>query len=284
MNESIPMGMSGQDEPEYVRDTRDLIEALTKRSAGLAGVLATYKKILKGRTEDAAAMVGWIESVAAATAGFPDLEQKRIALLDRWRSVASQEFLKIEADLRDACRTRGWQIDGQWPDLYVERAILVHVDEKARGASIGHAHLRSVTISAIVKALEVQVPTLIPRTFSPEGFITELLGAYDELSNGRGGQQKILDVYRVFVIRSQSTRFWHDAHATAFTPIGVDQFRARMARALGAGATTAPDGRQLRLLPPLDPKDALFIHQPSEGRFAFVGRIEFLADTRAAGL
>jgi hypothetical protein len=285
MKESAPMRVSEQDEPEYVIHTRELIETLTKRSVGLAGVLRICKRILKGRTEDAAAMVGWLESVAPATADLPDLEQRRVLLLDQWRSAASQEFLKIEADLRDACRTRGWQIDGQWPDLYVERGILVHVNEKERGATVGHTRLRSATISAIVKTLEVQVPTLIPRTFSPEGFITELVGAYDELSNGRGGQQKMLDVYRVLVIRSQSTRFWRDAHASAFTPLGVDQFRARMARALAAGATTAPDGRQLRLLPPLDPKDALFMHQPAEGRFAFVGRIEFVGgDTQGAGL
>ena len=126
---------------------------------------------------------------------------------------------------------------------------------------------------------------LIPRTFSPGGFIAELVAAYDDVSSGRGGQQRMLDVYRVFVIRSQSPRFWRDAHASAFTPIGVDQFRARMARALAAGATTALDGRQLRLLPPLDPKDALFMHQPAEGRFAFVGRIEFVGgDTQGAGL
>jgi len=284
MKESVPTSENGEDQPEYVMHTRAWIEALTQRSVGPVDVLRIAKKILKGRPEDAAAMVGWLESVAPAAADSPDLEQKRVLLLDQWRSAASQEFLKIEADLRDACRTRGWQIDGQWPDLYVERGILVHVEEKERRATVGHTRLRSATISGIVKTLEVKVPTLIPRTFSPEGFIQELVSAYDEVSNGRGGQQKMLDVYRVFVIRSQSKRFWGDAHAGAFTPIGLDQFRARMTRALGAGATTAPDGRELRLLPPLDPKDALFIHQPSEGRFAFVGRIEFVADKRGAGL
>src|SRR5206468_8636527 len=51
-----------------------------------------------------------------------------------------------------------------------------------------------------------QVSSLIPRTFSPGGFIAELVAAYDDVSNGRGGQQRMLDVYRVFVIRSQSPR------------------------------------------------------------------------------
>jgi hypothetical protein len=285
MTDSAPTKTSEQDEPDYVIQTREWMDALTKRSTGHADMSRIYKKILRGRTADSAAMVGWLEAIAPVTADLPDLEPSRVLLVARWRSAASQEFLKIEADLRDACRARGWQIDGQWPDLYVERGILVHVDEKERVASVGHTRLRSATIAAIVKALVVQVSTLIPRTFSPGGFIAELVAAYDDVSNGRGGQQRMLDVYRVFVIRSQSPRFWRDAHTSAFTPIGVDQFRARMARALAAGATTGPDGRQLRLLPPLDPKDALFMHQPAEGRFAFVGRIEFVGgDTQGAGL
>jgi hypothetical protein len=284
MSDCVPLKTSEQASPEYIIQTQEWIEALTKRSTALAGMSRLCKKILKGRAEDAAAMVGWLESVAPATAGLPDLEQSRVLLLDKWKSAASQEFLKIEADLREAGRARGWQIDGQWPDLYVERGILVHVDERARVASVGHSRLRSATVSAIVKALVVQVSTLIPRAFSPPGFIAELVGAYDEVSSGLGGQLAILDVYRVFVIRSQSSKFWRDAHASAFTPISVDQFRSRMARSLAAGATTAPDGRQLRLLPPLDPKDALFIHQPAEGRFAFVGRIEFVGEKRDASL
>ena len=45
---------------------------------------------------------------------------------------------------------------------------------------------------------------------------------------------------------------------------------------LEAGVSTDKNGRELRLIPPLNPKDALFIYQPAERRFGFVGRIEFV--------
>ena len=57
--------------------------------------------------------------------------------------------------------------------------------------------------------------------------------------------------------------------------LSADQFRARLSASLESGVRSAPDGRELRLLPPIDPKDAMFIYQPAERRFGFVGRIEF---------
>jgi hypothetical protein len=59
--------------------------------------------------------------------------------------------------------------------------------------------------------------------------------------------------------------------------MSMDQFRARLSRALEKTAITTPDGRELRLLPPIDPKHAVFLYQPAEGRFGFVGRIEFVS-------
>jgi hypothetical protein len=59
--------------------------------------------------------------------------------------------------------------------------------------------------------------------------------------------------------------------------MSMDQFRARLSRALEKAAITTPDGRELRLLPPIDPKHAVFLYQPAEERFGFVGRIEFVS-------
>jgi hypothetical protein len=275
MKEPTQVRPSDQDEQDLVVRTDKFIESLTERLTVLATAQRAAKRGFRGRASDAATVVRWLESVVPATADLPELEDRRSSLLDAWKSVATQQFLEIEAELRDACRAEGWQVDGQWPDLYVEYGIRIHLEEKDRSASVGHERLRLATPTAILAALRLQVPALVPKTFTPAGFIIELARAYDELSNGLGGQQRLLDVYRVFVIRSQVTRFWRNARADLFTAIDVDQFRARIARTLIAGATKVPDGRELRLLPPLDSKDAVFIHQPSEGRYAFVGRIEF---------
>jgi hypothetical protein len=37
------------------------------------------------------------------------------------------------------------------------------------------------------------------------------------------------------------------------------------------------DGRELRLIPPIEPSDSIYLYQPSERRFGYVGRIEFAA-------
>src|SRR5207249_10994073 len=117
---------------------------------------------------------------------------------------------------------------------------------------------------------------LIPSSCTAPRFIESLADAYDDVG-GRGAKQvPILDVYRSLVILSQTSRFWRDARGSNFSGLSADQFRARLSKTLEAGITRAPDGRELRLLPPLNPRDALFIFQPSEGRFGYVGRLEFV--------
>jgi hypothetical protein len=86
----------------------------------------------------------------------------------------------------------------------------------------------------------------------------------------------ILDVYREVVIQQQSPRFWRDADPQLFVAIGADQFRARLSKMMEIGVTETSDGRSLRLLPPLNPKDGLFMFLPTESRFAYVGRVEFI--------
>jgi hypothetical protein len=119
------------------------------------------------------------------------------------------------------------------------------------------------------------VPELVPKDFSPGRFAESLLRAWEAATGSKGGQAPILEVYRWAVIHAQTPKFWRDAKPASFTPLSTDQFRARLAKILESGIT-AIRGRELRLLPPLDPKDAVFVYQPSEARFGYVGRIEFL--------
>src|SRR5689334_10133736 len=54
------------------------------------------------------------------------------ALEASWISRIEREFLELEAATREALRIRGWQVEGQWPKLYVERAIAVEFDDRNR--------------------------------------------------------------------------------------------------------------------------------------------------------
>ena len=103
----------------------------------------------------------------------------------------------------------------------------------------------------------------------------KMVEAYDAASAAaKSPNIAILELYRELVIRTQSPRFWRDASSSSFSPLTIAQFRAQFSRMLEAGVSAAPDGRELRLLPPLDPKDAVFMYQPAERRFGFVGRVE----------
>src|SRR5262249_28835784 len=111
--------------------------------------------------------------------------------------------------------------------------------------------------------------------FSAGTVPSQLAAAYQDSRGGRT-QVPVFEGYRWFIIRSQRQQFLRDARVSLFTPLTADQFRAGLTRALGEGATETTDGRALRLLPPLDPKDAIFVYQPAEQRFGFVGRLEFV--------
>jgi hypothetical protein len=188
----------------------------------------------------------------------------------------AQELMELESSLRAACRDRGWRVEGSWPLLFIERGPSVEIDEAGRSVTVGGTKIAGCNLGAIVAALAPIIDELFERKFTSEQFAKDLSMAYDQLAS-RAAQVPIFDVYRMFVTRAQSLRFWRDARASAFRGISTDQFRSRISRMLEEGAGQAPDGRELRFLPPLDPADGIFIYQPSERRFGWVGRLEFVS-------
>lgn len=188
---------------------------------------------------------------------------------------ADRQFLELESAIREACSKRGWRVDSQWPTLYVERAVVIEISDANRTASVAGKKMPMASAEAIMAALDPLVRGLLPKGFSPQDFMRDLAAAYDS-TRGNSSQLPVFDVYRGLVVHSQGARFWRDARAETFTGFSADQFRARLTAALESGITSAPDDRELRLLPPLNPKDGLFVFQPAESRYGFVGRIEFV--------
>ncbi len=199
------------------------------------------------------------------------------ALRDKARGAtedAERQFLELEATVRERCGARGWKVDGQWPTLHVERAVTVEFDSKNRTIAVAGKRVPGSSAGAVVMALEPIVDRLLPKGFSPKVFLEDLVASYDAVTGG-ARQASILEVYRELVVRSQDSRFWRDARSETFRGMSADQFRARLARALEDNILTTTDGRGLRVLPPLNAKDGMFIYQPAESRFGFVGRIDF---------
>jgi hypothetical protein len=247
---------------------------LATRASALSKLMRAHRRSRNHDGYDPEAVARWLETAREVTANWADLETIRVGLLESWHRALSLSLLQLESELRQSCGAKGWRLDGQWPEFVVEYGISVHVDEKERVAIVGSVRCPANT-TAITRVLQGQVDALIPKNFSAQRFMGALLRAYQAASESRRGQAPVLDVYRSFVIQSQSPKFWRDAKSELFTPVSTDQFRARLSTTLEKGVTRA-DGHELRLLPPLDPKDALFVYQPAERRFGYVGRIEFV--------
>lgn len=241
-------------------------------------VTRLVKDLRGGREEDewdALALAQALESAEKAWAWGGDVGSMIATTHARVDRDASSAILQLESQLRDLCTRRSWRVDGQWPKLYVERAIQVLVDETRRSISIRGRKLKTSGARAIERTLDKEIKELIPHGFDPQKFMGELSRAYDAACSGRGGATPVLRVYREMVLLTQSSSLWRDARAGSFRELTADQFRARLSASLESGIRLDPDGRELRLLPPIDPKDAMFVYQPAERRFGFVGRIEF---------
>jgi hypothetical protein len=191
--------------------------------------------------------------------------------------LADATFAELDADLRDALRAGRWRCDGQWPKFFVERAIEVVVDEKDRSAAVGGRKTASPSVESIIGALAPLVATLLPKGFDPEEFIEHLAAAFDVARAG-GSTAAIFDVYRAYVMGQQKPKFWRNANNDNFSGVSTEQFRARLTKTLDANLLITRNRRSLRLVSPLDPKDGLFVYQPAEKRFAFVGRVEFVQE------
>jgi hypothetical protein len=190
-----------------------------------------------------------------------------------------RKLSELEADIGDLARTSGWRLEGIWPTFQVERGIELRVEATKRIVRVAGQAIDATDIDAIGDAIRLAIRDLVPKGFSAHDMLEQLRRSHVAL-RPEGGQIPILELYGRFVMDVQTQRFWKDARSDRFIGLSVDQFRARLSRMLEDGATVARDGSELRMLPPLDPKDALFVYQPGEGRFGYVGRIEFVVRGR----
>jgi hypothetical protein len=264
-------------EKKEIPQEQQLVDELARIAGSLAKSLAQIRQTLVSRD-------GWSAARAACGSLSTDLRalsviEGAVGMLDQLLSQgADREFLELEANLREQFAKLGWKLDGHWPKLFIERAIPLEFFEKDRTAFVGVSRIEHPSVSLIVSMVRPIIQSLIPKNFSASAFFTKLGEAYDKVRSG-SPQVPILDVYRCYVLSLQKPKFWQDARDGAFVSLSIDQFRARLSRALEeiAAGSSPGRGQDLRLLPPLDPKDALFVYQPSETRFGFVGRIEFVS-------
>lgn len=250
-----------------------LLQAAEQARRLSTAIDAARKAAATGDLSSAAARLATAKDVLGALT--PSVEEWG-AITAEWMSTVERRFLELGSDFEQACGSRGWRLDGHWPEIYVERAIPVRIDNNERSATVASRVVANVDVASLIAALELLVRDLIPKKFSAGEFLRGIADAYDE-TRGATSQASILAVYRAFVVRQQKARFWRDARQDAFVGLSIDQFRARLTATLEAGMIRIGDGRELRLIPPIETSDSIYLYLPSERRFGYVGRIEFAA-------
>lgn len=255
------------------------ILAQLERSIAALGRSLKYLKIADGERRDAVGAHKAVHQVGEHLAQLELLGPRVRELEAILNERAERQFLEIESAVRRACTERGWRVDGQWPVMYVERAIAVEIDESKRSVLVAGQILNGASITEIGAALEPLVRGLIPKNFSAVDFMADLAVAYDSVCRD-SVQVKVHDLYKTLVIQAQGARFWRNVQAQQFRGVTADQFRARLSTALESGITMAPDGREIRLFPPLSPQEGVFVYQPAEARYGFIGRVEFIPSNR----
>jgi len=211
-----------------------------------------------------------------------DIEPAIEKLLEQLRYDLDQDverlLLELDAEIRDLCERHQWALGGQWPTYQIEQSIQVEVDETKKEFRIEGSKLKGVSISELERELVARIKTLIPAKFSPQIFIDLLAIAYDaSVSKLESKEAPIRSVYQEMVIGLQRPSFWNDATSARYVELTASQFKARLTACLEIGLTKATDGRCLQFMPPIDVEDAIFIYQPTEKRFAYIGRIAYQA-------
>lgn len=196
-------------------------------------------------------------------------------LLTRFKVAAKDALMRLDADIRDECARNDWKLDGQWPKFYIQRVIRVEIDEAAGQVIVGDTVVPSAAISTISAAIQLQNRELLPKTFQSAQFLSALSGAHDRIVTREQAAVPIWLLYREMLLSQQPKTLWRTGRSDAFRTYTEQRFRASLTRVLQEGKTRTPDGRDLRLLPALRAEEGMYLYEPLEQRFAFVGRVGF---------
>lgn len=265
--------------PEYSQDAKKVLQDLLDRVVTRA---VAVQRAVSGRMSRAGATsrsegLNTAEILKRARDALQELAllDKELAQAEeRWKQVTEQWWLEAESRLKDLCARREWRIDGSWPAYLVAYGVSVRFDEKTRMVFVSESKLSSADPEEIEQRLAEAVSTLVPSDFSPPRFLEDVFKAYEE-SRGSKRQIPLLDVYRSYVLRKQQGGFWRNAKRDKFVEVSMDRFRACLARMLEANVVKTASGKDLRLFPPLDAADGLYLYNPIDRRLGFIGRVEF---------
>jgi hypothetical protein len=247
------------------------IGQLTKLSVEIGVVLRGYKK---QNANDPFALLKWLRSIKAETAqiGEQSIGEIRQALEDEVRN----RVMTFDTDLREALSKQGMRIHGQWPHYYVALVLKLEVDEKTLSVRIADENISTLHVRHLIEIIAHKLKTLESVKFQPQEFLDLLVQAHDRLTLGTTTNSvSVWPLFKEVLCSLQSSSFWKAGRARLFRPFDEQQYRGAITDLMISNTLRSRDGREMRLLPPIKAEDGIYVYQPAEDRFGYVGRIEF---------
>src|SRR5262245_16208777 len=110
---------TGENQAQLLLDERTVLSELRRKAASLSNVAQRIMDDLE-KGVSLARLKPELLSLRQDLSTFQSMDNPLGALELSWARRIDHETLEMEATLRDALRGRAWQVDGQWPKLYVE--------------------------------------------------------------------------------------------------------------------------------------------------------------------
>lgn len=251
-----------------------LIKKLEKKQLKAKNIIRSFHK--NHCSDDPCAAYLWLSSNREIIA---EVCHELLAFEGRLLEFCKDEIMKFENNLREAVESVDMSFKGQWPKYFINMFLPVTVNDKKMEISIGEIKLKTFSIKIVIDTIKKEISKLSPNDKKLKSFLTDMHESYNMLSKPESRSVFIYDIYRQMLINRQPPSFWRDSSKTKFKPLSELEFKANLTGLLKANMTSIND-HQLRLIPPISSKDSMYIYQPSENRFAHVGRIEFLPNER----
>lgn len=254
------------------------VNSWSERVTALANAFSTAHKQLSKVSDDPFEVMRCINSVRQT---LHDVGIDPNEAVDAFLPALESECIRLEAEfwglVTEACRARGWEVDGSTNRRMVKKALFVSLEGRA------------VKVEGIPGPCTPFVPNLMPMLarmledtevseLELRSFLVVLAKAYDALLSS-GSECGLEAVYRQCVLESQKPNFWRTPNAASFVALSRPAFRYRISEILRRGLVT-PDSRSVALGTTTTSKDAWEIYSPGEQRVVVAGRVSL---TRMGG-
>lgn len=247
------------------------IGQLTKISAEIGSVLRGYKK---QNANDPFGLLTWVRSIKADTL---QIEGQSIAeIREALEEQVRNRVMTFDTDLREALSKQGRRIHGQWPHYYIALVLKLDVDENTLSVRIADESISTLHVPHLIEIIAHQLKTLESAKLQPQDFLDLLVQAYDRLTFATTTNSvSVWPLFKEVLCSIQSSSFWKAGRARLFRPFDEQQYRGAITDLMISNTLRSRDGREMKLLPPIKAEDGIYVYQPAEDRFGYVGRIEF---------